>query len=119
VSITDNLSGQDLYEEMQDTRKSTNDAISESIRCGIRKSKSENAYRIAKAQRTLVLREQGFQITILADLVKGTPEVAKLNLEWDIAQVRYDAAKELIWKYRRELDILMTLMRMEYGKIND
>jgi len=119
MSITDNLSGQDIYEELQYIRKATDKAIKGSMNNGLKRSEAERVYRIAKAQRTLELREQGFQITIIADLVKGTPEVARLNFELDIAQVQYDASKETVWKYRKDMEYLMTLMRMEYGKIND
>lgn len=80
-----------------------------------KKSETERQYRIAKAALTRVERAEGTPVTIIADLVMGTPEIAELKKERDDAEMMYDACLQAIYATKTEINIIMQLISMEYN----
>ena len=57
---------------------------------------AEQDYKIALAKEMLILQTQGQKITIIRDLCYGTPTIARLRLNRDIAETMYKSAFEAI-----------------------
>lgn len=98
----------DLYQARAETLDELNKAKQLNKKRGFDLAKSEQAYRVAKAQYILVLREDGTPVTIIADLVKGDPNVAKLKYERDCAEVLYKSLMEAINILKLQLRVIET-----------
>ena len=59
-------------------------------------------------------RAGGTPVTIIADLCKGDPEIARLRLERDIALTVYESAKEAIQTYKLQIRILDAQIEREW-----
>ncbi len=63
---------------------------------------AEERYRVALALRIAVLREAGTAASLCADLARGTPEVAKLKRDRDVASGIYEAMQHAAWRFNAD-----------------
>ena len=77
-------------------------------------AQAESDYRIAMRKKILEERANGSPVTIISDLCRGDPEVAKLRLERDIAQTVYESAKEAIQGLKLQIRILDAQLEREW-----
>jgi hypothetical protein len=59
-------------------------------------------------------RAKGTPVTIISDVCRGDPEVAKLRLERDIAKTVYESAQEAINGYKLQIRILDAQVEREW-----
>lgn len=78
-------------------------------------AEAEQDYRVALAEKILLLREGGYPATLIGDLARGDKEVAKLKFDRDCAEVVYDNAKEAINVYKRQIDVLREQIEREWS----
>lgn len=77
-------------------------------------AQAEHDYRVAMRKKILEERANGTPVTIISDLCRGDPEVAKLRIERDIAQTVYESAKEAIQTYKLQIRILDAQIEREW-----
>lgn len=109
------MSGQDLYLEMQDRERLLDRALRELGSRGRGLAQSEMDYRIKLASKILEERDKGTPVTIIADVCRGTQEIAKLRFARDVAEVTYKAALEAIQSYKLQIRILENQIEREWG----
>ena len=77
-------------------------------------AQAEHDYRVAMRKKILEERAKGTPVTIISDLCRGDPEVAKLRLERDIALTVYESAQEAINGYKLQIRILDSQVEREW-----
>lgn len=77
-------------------------------------AQAEHDYRVAMRKKILDERSKGTPVTIISDLCRGDPEVAKLRLERDIALTIYESAKEAIAGYKLQIRIIDSQIEREW-----
>lgn len=70
----------------------------------------EYYYRISVAKEELSLRAQKLPGNLVYDIARGTPEVAKLRLQRDIAKIDAEVCREALKNTRTELEALRSLL---------
>ena len=89
-------------------------ALKECKTRGIAAAEAERAYRVALAERILVLREGGLPATLIGDVARGEKQIAQLKFERDCAEVVYDNAKEAVMVYKKQIDTLREQIEREW-----
>lgn len=79
-------------------------------------AQAEQDYRIALSKKILAQRAEGTPVTILSDVCRGDPEIAKLKLERDIAETVYKSAMEAIQAYKLQIRILDAQIDREWSR---
>lgn len=92
-----------------------NSLLDELEKLGIHAAQAEYEYRVEEAKKTLVLRDDGFQTTLIPTLTKGDEKVAKMRLARDVAEVRYKSAQERINAVKKEIGVLAEEINREWG----
>ena len=75
-----------------------------------KKAQTERAYLIARAETTLRLKGEGFQVTLIPSLVKGDKVVANLKYEADIAEAVWDSCKKQIYAINTAIDTYRSIL---------
>lgn len=95
----------DSVTERDKYRKLMHQALKESRERGIAADVATKEYRIAKAEKTLLLKAEGTPATLIDTLVKGDPVVAEAELNMNDAIVVYKSAVEAVNVYKIEVKI--------------
>ena len=77
-------------------------------------AQAEHDYRVAMRKKILDERAKGTPVTIISDLCRGDPDVAKLRLERDIAKTVYESAQEAINGFKLQIRILDSQIEREW-----
>jgi hypothetical protein len=104
-----------LWQEILDNIARVEATLSQLKRYGKELAHAESDYKIALAKEMLRLKEQGEKVTIMRDLCYGTPHIAKLRLERDIAEVLHRSCLEGINVFKLKLRILESQYEREWG----
>ena len=78
-------------------------------------AEAEQDYRIGLRKKILEEREKGTPVTIIGDLCRGDPEIAKLRFRRDCAQVVYQSALEAINSYKLQLRLMDAQITREWN----
>lgn len=81
-------------------------------------AQAEHDYRVALRKKILSERDTRTPVTIISDICRGDPEIARLRFEKDVAETMYDAAKEAINGYKLQIRILDAQIEREWGRSN-
>ena len=108
-----------LWQEVEAIRKELDYAMKLYRQNGIAFVEAENEYRIAKSKEILRLRDEGYPVTLIPDIVKGIDYVAELNLKRMAAEVVYKANHEAIQVKKLEMRTLESELEREYGNDNN
>lgn len=79
-------------------------------------AQAERDYRVALSKRILEHRADGMPVTIISDVCRGEPEIARLRLERDIAETVYKSALEAIQSYKLQIRILDAQVEREWSR---
>lgn len=79
-------------------------------------AQAEHDYRVALSKRILEHRADGMPVTIISDVCRGEPEIARLRLERDIAETVYKSALEAIQSYKLQIRILDAQVEREWSR---
>ena len=90
------MSLQDLMNEQKLNLRLLDHAISELKTRGANYAKCEHDYRVALAKFIIEQRAEGIPVTIISDISRGNPEIARKRMEKDIAESLYESCKEAI-----------------------
>ena len=108
------MSGQDLYIELQGRVSMLDKALQQLGNRGRAWADAEQKYRVALSQRIAVEREKGTPVTIISDVCRGVPEIARLKFERDVADVVYKSAMEACSVYKIQVRVLENQIDREY-----
>ena len=111
--MTDQVTGQDLINELRALRDTLSLAIEKLKERGKAKAKAENGYRIALRKLILEERDKGTPVTIISDICRGHEEIAKLKMNRDIAETLYETAQQKIYATKLELGIVERQLEAE------
>ena len=79
-------------------------------------AEAEQTYRVALANKILLLRENGLPATLIGDVARGDKDVAKLKFGRDCAEVVYDNAREAVNCYKKQIDVLREQIEREWSR---
>lgn len=82
-------------------------------------AQAERDYRIAMARKVMEEREKGTPVTIISDVCRGNPEIAKLRFERDCSEVVYKSAMEAINAMKLQIRILDAQVEREWHAPDD
>lgn len=82
-------------------------------------TQAERDYRIAMARKVMEEREKGTPVTIISDVCRGNPEIAKLRFERDCSEVVYKSAMEAINAMKLQIRILDAQVEREWHAPDD
>lgn len=77
-------------------------------------AQAERDYKVALAQKIIQEREKGTPVTIISDICKGDPEIARLRFERDCAEVVYKSAMEAIQSIKLQIRIIDAQIEREW-----
>lgn len=86
----------DLINEMNYRLKQLDTSTGMLKQAGIKKANTEALYRQELAKEILDRRANGMPVTIIADVCRGQPNIAKLKIDRDIAESTYQSILESI-----------------------
>ena len=98
------ISGQELYAERENIKKSLNNSNMRAYENGMEAAEKTRAYRMMLAKKVMELKNEGMQISILKELAKGSDDVANAEFEMNVADVKYKASNENIMIQKKLLD---------------
>lgn len=77
-------------------------------------AEAEKEYRLALSKTILEERANGTPVTVISDICRGKPEIAKLRFERDCAEVVYKSAMEAINNYKLQIRVLDAQIEREW-----
>ena len=112
------LSPDKIIRELIDFRHKLGQLNADIIKLGRLKSQAEYDYRLLKAKKIIILRNEKVPVTIISDLVKGDEEVAVLKLNLDMKEILYDNKRENIRGLRDVISTyqsILNYLKLEIG----
>ena len=104
----------DLINEIGQKTRLLDAAVRELRTRGQAYAQAQHDYRVELSKKILVERDKGTPVTIISDLCRGDPQIAKLRFERDCAEVVYKAAGEAINSYKLQIRILDSQVEREW-----
>lgn len=108
-----------IIQELMDFKHKLGKLNGEIIKLGNEKSQAEHDYRLLKAKTIVILRSQGTPVTLIPDLVKGTPDVAELKMILDAKEVLYDNKRENIRSLRDVISTYQSILNYLKAEITN
>jgi hypothetical protein len=105
----------DLYNELQQKCKLLDNSIRMLRKTGSEYAKAYTDYRVALAKELLILKNDGYAITLAGDIARGKPEIAHLKFEEISKEAIYKANMESINALKLEIKIIQEQINKEYG----
>lgn len=109
----------DLANELQEKCRLLDNSIKMLRKTGSEYAKAYTDYRVALAKELLLLKNDGFAITLAGDIARGKPEIAHLKFEEISKEAIYKANLESINALKLEIKIIQEQINKEYGGINE
>lgn len=106
----------DLINEIGQKSRLLDAAIRELGNRGRAFAQAEHDYRVELSKKVLLERDKGTPVTIISDVCRGDPHIAKLRFERDVADVVYRSALEAINGYKLQIKILDAQVEREWGR---
>lgn len=105
----------DIYNELQEKSRLLDNSIKMLRKTGSDYAKAYTDYRIALAKELLILKDDGYAITLAGDIARGKPEIAHLKFEEISKEAIYKANMESINVLKLQIKILENQIEREYG----
>jgi hypothetical protein len=105
----------DLYNEIQEKCKLLDNSIKMLRKTGSDYAKAYTDYRVALAKELLILKNEGYAITLAGDIARGKPEIAHLKFEEISKEAIYKANMESINALKLEIKILQSQIDKEWS----
>ena len=113
------MAGYDLINEIGQKSRLLDAAIRELGVRGRAYAQAERDYRVAMSRKILEERDKGTPVTIISDICRGTPEIAKMRFERDCAEVVYKSALEAINAMKLQIRVLDAQVGREWSAPDD
>lgn len=105
----------DLYNEIQEKSKYLDNSVKMLRKTGSEYAKAYTDYRVALAKELMILKNDGYAITLAGDIARGKPEIAHLKFEEISKEAIYKANLESINVLKLQIKILENQIEREYG----
>lgn len=109
----------DLYNELQDKCRLLDNSIKMLRKTGSEYAKAYTDYRIALAKELMILKNEGYAITLAGDIARGKSEIAHLKFEEISKEAIYKANLESINALKLEIKIIQNQIDKEYNGVNE
>lgn len=104
----------DLVNELQNKCKMLDIQVANLGKTGKEYAKAYTEYRMALAKELLVLKNEGYAITLAGDIARGKPEIARLKFQEIATEALYKANLESINCLKLEIKILQSQIDKEW-----
>lgn len=105
----------DLVNELNEKCKLLDNSIRMLRKTGTEYAKAYTDYRVALAKELLILKNEGYAITLAGDIARGKPEIAHLKFEEISKEAIYKANQESINVLKLEIKIIQEQLNKEWG----
>ena len=105
----------DLYNELQEKCRLLDNSIKMLRKTGSDYAKAYTDYRIALAKELVILKNDGYAITLASDIARGKPEIAHLKFEEISKEAIYKANMESINVLKLQIKVLENQLEREFG----
>lgn len=109
----------DLYSEIQEKCRLLDNSIKMLRKTGSEYAQAYTDYRVALAKKLLVLKNEGYAITLAGDIARGDKEIAHLKFEEISKEAIYKANIESINVLKLQIKVLENQLEREYGNDNN
>lgn len=105
----------DLYNEIQEKCRLLDNSVKMLRKTGSEYAKAYTDYRVALAKELLILKNDGYAITLAGDIARGKQEIAHLKFEEISKEAIYKANMESINVLKLQIKVLENQIEREYG----
>ena len=105
----------DLTNELLEKTKYLDNAIKMLRKTGSDYAKAYTDYRVALAKELMILKSEGYAITLAGDIARGKPEIAHLKFEEISKEAIYKANLESINAFKLEIKIIQNQIDKEWS----
>lgn len=105
----------DLTIELNDLIKKLDISVKSLRTTGSDYAKAYTDYRVALAKELMVLKEEGYAITLAGDIARGKPEIAKLKFKEISSEAIYKANQESINALKLQIKIIQEQINKEWS----
>ena len=105
----------DLVNEISAKVSLLDAAIAQLSKRGRAYAEAEMNYKIELAKKILYERDKGTPVTIISDICRGDPHIAKMRFERDCAEVVYKSAQEAINSYKLQIRLMDAQLTREWN----
>lgn len=105
----------DLYNELNDLISKLDVSVKSLRKTGSEYAKAYTDYRVALAKELMILKEEGYAITLAGDIARGKPEIAKLKFKEISTEAIYKANQESINALKLQIKIIQEQINKEYS----
>jgi hypothetical protein len=105
----------DIVNELNEKSRLLDNSIKMLRKTGSDYAKAYTDYRVALAKELLILKDEGYAITLAGDIARGKPEIAHLKFEEISKEAIYKANMESINVLKLQIKILENQIEREYG----
>lgn len=105
----------DLVNEISAKVSLLDAAITQLSKRGKAYAEAEQNYKIELAKKILYERDKGTPVTIISDICRGDPHIAKMRFERDCAEVVYKSAQEAINSYKLQIRLMDAQLTREWN----
>lgn len=109
----------DIYTEIQKLNKELYIQINELSKNGEKYARAYTNYRVALAKELLLLKKEGFAITLAGDIARGKPEIAELKFQEISSEAIYKANLESVNAIKLNIKILQNQYDKEWGNADN
>ena len=104
----------DLVNEMMQKSKELDNAIVQLRITGSEYAKAHSQYRMELAKELLILKAEGYAITLAGDIARGKPDIAELKEKELTTEAIYKATMESINALKLQIKILQNQIDKEW-----
>ena len=105
----------DLYNELNNLISKLDVSVKSLRKTGSEYAKAYTDYRVALAKELMILKEEGYAITLAGDIARGKPEIAKLKFKEISSEAIYKANQESINALKLQIKIIQEQINKEWG----
>ena len=105
----------DLFNEIQELSKKLNTSLKQLRKTGADYAKAYTDYRMALAKELLILKDEGYAISLAGDIARGKREIAHLKFEEISKEAIYKANQESINVLKLQIKILENQISREWN----
>lgn len=105
----------DLYNELNNLISKLDVSVKSLRKTGSEYAKAYTDYRVALAKELMILKEEGYAITLAGDIARGKPEIAKLKFKEISTEAIYKANQEAINSTKLQIKIIQEQLNKEWS----
>ena len=105
----------DLTNELNNLINKLDISVKSLRKTGSEYAKAYTDYRVALAKELMILKEEGYAITLAGDIARGKPEIARLKFKEISTEAIYKANQEAINSTKLQIKIIQNQIDKEYS----